>query len=800
MHICRSSPTSRGEIKVAIREQLILEGVNKTGKAFGQVQGQLRNMEGSVSRLTSLAAGLVAALGFQRIASSTISTIRTFQDLEATLKTVQGSAHGAAQAMELIREFTAGTTFQLAEVSTAFITLRNAGLEPTKGLMTDLGNIAAGMGQRMDSVAKAVFNATTGEFEMLKQLGIKVKKEGDRITAIFRGVETEMEFNTENIIAYLREIGATQFEGALADRLNTLTGAISNMKDAAAEFQVAIGDAGLTKALTGVTKEVIDVINNSDMLAIKIGHTATQAVHLLREGAILLANNLDHVKGAFGALIALKVASFIRGIASAMMLLALNPIGALVTGVIALAGYLSFKNGLGRTFAQLKAVIKGVGEVISFIGRGFAQFGNFLKDKFKVVIDKIKEVFLDFVNVAIKGYNNVARFIPLLEEFEGDATDLTGVLVDMGKDGLSYVSEKFVEGKQKLEEYTDGFLESQPLITNWGEGLIDLLIDVKEGTLEAGEAYDIMREKEKKMIEESIKLNKHKDRIVRIAEAQQGGTAGGTGTTTDKGINKEAKKLEDALKRRVDQISRSLKTEEELLDDTYNQNLKDLKDYYGTRIAFDTEYLKMKDKLDKRYHQEQMKLSKQRVEDQLSIIRSGQMKDLDLTNLTADEKKDITKQTTRDAIGALAAHNKEMFMLNKALALRDAIMSTAQGVSKALAMGPFGIPLAVAIGALGAAQIATISQQQYTGRRFGGPVVRGQTYMVGEEGPELFSPGTSGSITPNGAMGGRDVNITFNVEAVDAQSFNSALANQRDTIVAIVNEAVNDTGRRSITA
>jgi hypothetical protein len=666
--------------------------------------------------------------------------------------------------------------------------------------MTDLGNIAAGMGQRMDSVAKAVFNATTGEFEMLKQLGIKVKKEGDRITAIFRGVETEMEFNTENIIAYLREIGATQFEGALADRLNTLTGAISNMKDAAAEFQVAIGDAGLTKALTGVTKEVIDVINNSDMLAIKIGHTATQAVHLLREGAILLANNLDHVKGAFGALIALKVASFIRGIASAMMLLALNPIGALVTGVIALAGYLSFKNGLGRTFAQLKAVIKGVGEVISFIGRGFAQFGNFLKDKFKVVIDKIKEVFLDFVNVAIKGYNNVARFIPLLEEFEGDATDLTGVLVDMGKDGLSYVSEKFVEGKQKLEEYTDGFLESQPLITNWGEGLIDLLIDVKEGTLEAGEAYDIMREKEKKMIEESIKLNKHKDRIVRIAEAQQGGTAGGTGTTTDKGINKEAKKLEDALKRRVDQISRSLKTEEELLDDTYNQNLKDLKDYYGTRIAFDTEYLKMKDKLDKRYHQEQMKLSKQRVEDQLSIIRSGQMKDLDLTNLTADEKKDITKQTTRDAIGALAAHNKEMFMLNKALALRDAIMSTAQGVSKALAMGPFGIPLAVAIGALGAAQIATISQQQYTGRRFGGPVVRGQTYMVGEEGPELFSPGTSGSITPNGAMGGRDVNITFNVEAVDAQSFNSALANQRDTIVAIVNEAVNDTGRRSITA
>jgi hypothetical protein len=39
-------------------------------------------------------------------------------------------------------------------------------------------------------------------------------------------------------------------------------------------------------------------------------------------------------------------------------------------------------------------------------------------------------------------------------------------------------------------------------------------------------------------------------------------------------------------------------------------------------------------------------------------------------------------------------------------------------------------------------------------RASGGPVMGGGTYLVGERGPELFTPSSSGNITPNGAMGG----------------------------------------------
>ncbi|MGB1388675.1 MAG: hypothetical protein ACPG61_07285 [Paracoccaceae bacterium] len=45
----------------------------------------------------------------------------------------------------------------------------------------------------------------------------------------------------------------------------------------------------------------------------------------------------------------------------------------------------------------------------------------------------------------------------------------------------------------------------------------------------------------------------------------------------------------------------------------------------------------------------------------------------------------------------------------------------------------------------------------------GGPVSSGKSYIVGERGPELFSPGTSGSITPNEKLGGGSVSINVNV-------------------------------------
>ena len=51
----------------------------------------------------------------------------------------------------------------------------------------------------------------------------------------------------------------------------------------------------------------------------------------------------------------------------------------------------------------------------------------------------------------------------------------------------------------------------------------------------------------------------------------------------------------------------------------------------------------------------------------------------------------------------------------------------------------------------------------------GGPVNRGRPYIVGERGPEMFVPNTSGSIVPNNSLGGGGASVVNNISvSVDA--------------------------------
>ena len=56
------------------------------------------------------------------------------------------------------------------------------------------------------------------------------------------------------------------------------------------------------------------------------------------------------------------------------------------------------------------------------------------------------------------------------------------------------------------------------------------------------------------------------------------------------------------------------------------------------------------------------------------------------------------------------------------------------------------------------------------GKAAGGPVRSGTSYLVGERGPELFTPSSSGMITPNNRLGGGNTTINLNVTgAIDPE-------------------------------
>lgn len=79
------------------------------------------------------------------------------------------------------------------------------------------------------------------------------------------------------------------------------------------------------------------------------------------------------------------------------------------------------------------------------------------------------------------------------------------------------------------------------------------------------------------------------------------------------------------------------------------------------------------------------------------------------------------------------------------------------------------------------------------GRATGGPVSPGRAYRVGENGPELFVPTTSGRVIASGAGGGsgRDVRVTINLNAPQG-SAPEALARSARQIARNVRSALSE--------
>ena len=81
----------------------------------------------------------------------------------------------------------------------------------------------------------------------------------------------------------------------------------------------------------------------------------------------------------------------------------------------------------------------------------------------------------------------------------------------------------------------------------------------------------------------------------------------------------------------------------------------------------------------------------------------------------------------------------------------------------------------------------------------GGAVSKGQPVVVGERGPELFVPNSTGQITQSarGTSGG-STTVNFNINTVDASGFEELLVRSRGTITQLINNAVNERGSKNL--
>jgi len=155
-----------------------------------------------------------------------------------------------------------------------------------------------------------------------------------------------------------------------------------------------------------------------------------------------------------------------------------------------------------------------------------------------------------------------------------------------------------------------------------------------------------------------------------------------------------------------------------------------------------------------------------------------------------------------------------MKMVQGLMSFKDVVKSVFQFVAQEMIKMNIAQPMASALsgiisGAFGGAVTGTGNPHMNSGGGFGdflknlfradgGSVTAGQPYIVGERGAELFTPNSSGMITPNDKMGGQTINVTYSpqVNALDPRQAQSVIAENAPTIVAVVRQAFNQNGQQ----
>lgn len=246
------------------RIRLALEGQ-------GQVVQGLKQVEDGTASLKRSMASLVGGLSLGAAVGQLVQVQREFDVLNSSLITVTGSSAAAQREMKWIKEFAASTPYGLNEVTSAFVKMKALGLDPSQKALTSYGNTASAMGKGLNQMIEAVADAATGEFERLKEFGIKAKKQGDDVSLTFRGVTTNIGNNAGEITTYLQKLGDNDFAGAMATRAATLDGAISNLGDSWDELfrTVSQNDVGgliagsvrLANAVLGDAVTIIQALN-----------------------------------------------------------------------------------------------------------------------------------------------------------------------------------------------------------------------------------------------------------------------------------------------------------------------------------------------------------------------------------------------------------------------------------------------------------------------------------------------------------------------------------------------------------
>jgi hypothetical protein len=263
--------TISGVEKEAKDADKAVKGLGNTAKESGaKASAGMSNFQKTIAAVSLVAlAKQVFDFGL-KVANITAE----FQKFEAVLTNTLGSRSQAQLALGRIKSFAASTPFSVQELTASFVKLANQGFKPTLAEMTKLGDLASANGKSFDQLTEAIIDAQTGEFERLKEFGIRASKEGDNVTFAFKGVETQTKFNSKAIREYILGLGELSgVQGGMSAISETLGGKISNLGDAWDSFLTTVGSgnegilSGTVSLLSKAVEKATELIKEDSQRA-----------------------------------------------------------------------------------------------------------------------------------------------------------------------------------------------------------------------------------------------------------------------------------------------------------------------------------------------------------------------------------------------------------------------------------------------------------------------------------------------------------------------------------------------------
>lgn len=732
-----------------------LKGMSTSGGAAEKATS------GLMGAFTKFLGPLTAAVSVMGAFNKLISVQREFDVLNAGLVTATGSAEKAAVAFDALTDFAAKTPYDLNQAVEGFTKLVNLGLEPSERALMSYGNTASAMGKDLNQMIEAVADAATGEFERLKEFGIKAKQEGDKVSLTFRGVTTTIGNNAKEIEGYLMKLGENEFAGAMERRMDSLDGALSNLGDAWDGLWRTISQQGIGDAIADAVRVAADALQElTDMIASGEMEGYLKAILIaFRDWGTDIKSMLDLLSTWF-----VDTFGEWKDEGMAVVDFLINAFKQFPQNVRALIQILvvEFMSGFDAIKAYASAFVDGVKAIFNddtFAGVGKrldAQLGAIAKTREDSIVQIMGER-----DATIKAVDDqIAASKKLREEYdkEREARKAAGGdrLAQFRTGGESKPSEKVDKAAARAAEAAKKKREQEFKATI-------------ESLQTEEEAIQASYEKRRKIIEENTDpaSDQRKQLMGRL----------------EKERSEELAKLGESRNSEVEQLRQSLLKQEDSIKESYQRRI----DLINANTQAGSEIQqRMTEQVTAARDKELADLARQRqasvdslynglLKEEEALQRSyDRKKELILTNeeVTELERQDLLKrlkqqfdnetaemenkriqtqlQTGEQLFNGLAGLAKSyageqstayraLFAVSKAFSVAQAAMSIATGIAKAQELGfPANLAEMARVAATGAGILAQINGAQFSGAYDqGGQIPAGKIGIVGEYGPEF---------------------------------------------------------------